>query len=570
MEREVKADAAAAPATSDTAGSANEGPSRSPFTSRPPPRGPGAESEPPPAARREAGRNIASKALGGLFWMASTGLGSRVVSLVSTLMLTRYVTPGDYGEVQNTYVVVWMVDMLTQLGIPPYIAGRDDLTKKHIDHAIFFFHVFGLIGAAFCLIIARPLGPHLGAPNMHLYMPGFVVSTLLQRVGTIPDRLLVRELRFRAASVVRAMGEVVYAAASLGLAMAGKRLDFTLLGQAFVFGGGFAIVWGGIARGLFRAVAMTRLVHVREWFAWLRPERQITREVAAFGVPITVAMLGGIGSRRVDNLAIGNLYGPSQAGIYNFGYNLADVPSAVVSEGLGDVLAPSLAKTHPEDRPREVRRWVGFSALLCFPLGVGLSAVAPSLRWMLKDEWLDAIPMIVALGGLSLTRPVINTVYGYLQLLGRTRTLMVLEWSKLLGIVLAISVTGRVLRVVAPDFNDRHGPLLACVMVGVVHAVNMLAYQVVAARAGRFRAIRIITPLFRPLLACVPMVAAVLVVRLAIGHVDTKAMLILRLVLEILAGGVIFVGAAWLVARDIVVDFVDLIKTSILKRRSGG
>ena len=92
----------------------------------------------------------------------------------------------------------------------------------------------------------------------------------------------------------------------------------------------------------------------------------------------------------------------------------------------------------------------------------------------------------------------------------------------------------------------------------------------VAARAGGFRVRRIITPLFRPLLACVPMVAAVLVVRLAIGHVDTKVMLILRLVLEILAGGVIFVGAAWLVARDIVVDFVDLIKTSILKRRSGG
>ena len=98
----------------------------------------------------------------------------------------------------------------------------------------------------------------------------------------------------------------------------------------------------------------------------------------------------------------------------------------------------------------------------------------------------------------------------------------------------------------------------------------MLAYQAVAARVGGFSASRIITPIFRPLLACVPMVAAVLVVRFAIGPVDTKPLLILRLIVEIVAGAFIYVGAAWLVARSMVTDFVDLLKTSILKRGSGG
>jgi lipopolysaccharide exporter len=522
-----------------------------------------------PHAPGESRAGFAAKALRGLMWVASTGLGSRIVTLLSTLMLTRYVEPKDYGEVQNTYVVVWMVDLLTQLGIPSYIAGRADISKKHIAHATFFFHVFGFAGMLLCLLLAKPLGPHFGAPNMHLYMPGFVLGTLLQRVTTIPDRLLVRDLRFRAASAGRAGGEVVYAVSSLALAMAGTRLDFRLAGYPFVFGGGFAIVWGGIARGLFRIALMLKLVSVREWFAVLRPERQITREVAAFGVPITMAVLGGIGSRRWDNLAIGNLYGPSTAGIYNFAYNLADVPSQVVGESLGDVLAPSFARTEPAERSKELRRWVGFSALLCFPLGVGLSAVAASLRWMLREEWVSAIPMVLLLGSLSLTRPVINTVYAYLQVLGRTRTLMLLEWARAVGIVAAISVLGRALRAVSESHSEQWGPLLACVAVGVAHLASVLAYQVIAARAGGFPARQVITPLFRPLLACVPMVAAVLLVRLAIGPVESKALLILRLVVEILAGAVIYVGAAWLVARAMVKDFIDLIKTSILKRRSG-
>lgn len=558
MERDQERDNTPAPATNTGDPASGDAPKS---TAEP------AEETPSSSRHSDHRAGFASKALRGLFWVASTGLGSRIVSLLSTLLLTRYVEPKDYGEVQNTYVIVWMVDLLTQLGIPPYIAGRADLSKKHIAHATFFFHVFGFIGLGLCLLIAKPLGPHLGAPSMHLYMPGFVFATLLQRVTTIPDRLLVRDLRFRAASASRAGGEVVYALASLGLAMAGTRLDFTLAGQAFVFGGGFAIVWGGIARGLFRVLAMLKLVSVREWFAVLKPERQITRDVAAFGVPITMAVLGGIGSRRWDNLAIGNLYGPSEAGIYNFAYNLADVPSTVVGEALGDVLAPSFAKTAQADRPAEVRRWVGFSALLCFPLGVGLSAVAASLRWMLREEWLSAIPMILLLGSLSLTRPVINTLYAYLQVLGRTRTLMILEWAKAIGIVVMIAGAGRVLRLVAPQY-DHFGPLLACIAVGVVHIGSMLSYQAIAARAGGFPLRWVILPLFRPLLACLPMVTAVLVVRFAIGHVESKWMLILRLVIEILVGAVFYVGGAWILAREIVRDFVGLIKTSILKRRS--
>ena len=96
----------------------------------------------------------------------------------------------------------------------------------------------------------------------------------------------------------------------------------------------------------------------------------------------------------------------------------------------------------------------------------------------------------------------------------------------------------------------------------------MLAYQIVSARVGRFPAGKVITPLFRPLLACVPMVAAVLLVRIAFGDCDTKLLQIARLICEIVAGGVIFVGSAWMVSRSIVKDFLHLFKTSLLKRRA--
>ena len=534
-----------------------------------PPSGPEEESAPPPGEVYQHRSTVAAKAFRGLFWMASTGLGSRLVSLLSTLLLTRYVVPEDYGEVQNTFVVVWMIDLLTQVGLPQYIASRADLTPKKIAHAVFYFHLFGAVGLTLCLFLARPLGPVLGTPNMHLYMPGFVVGTLLQRVATIPDRLLVRELRFRASSVIRAAAEVVYAVMSLGLAALGTRLDFRVAGVAIAFGGGFAIVWGGIARGLFRVAASAAVSPPRQWFSIARPDRATTRELFGFGVPITLANLGSLGARRWDNLTIASLYGAGASGIYNFAYNLADVPPTVVGEALGDVLAPSFAKVAPEDRPKEVIRWVGISSLVCFPLGVGLSAVADSLKWLFNDRWLPAVPMIVLLCSLSLTRPVIGTLFSYLQMLGRTRTLMILEWMKAGGVVVGIYGVGRLLRATAPALDAKYGPLLACAAIGVVYFANTLGYQIVAARASGFPATRLITPMFRPLLACAPMVLAVLAVRFAFGDVQSKGVLVVRLVCEIVAGGLVFAVSAWFIARRVSTELVELAKGLLAKRRGG-
>jgi lipopolysaccharide exporter len=515
--------------------------------------------EEPPTDAADRG-TVAAKALRGILWVTSTGLASRVVSMVAALLLLRYVAPGDYGEVQSTFLVVAMVDLVTQVGIPGYLSGRSGLTKKHIAHAIFLYQWLSVLGLALCLALAKPLGPRFGAPNMHLYMPGFVVALLLQRLALVPERLLLRDLHFRPVSVARALAEVVYAGTSLGLAYAGKRLDFQILGVALTFGGGFAIVWADVVRGLFRVLAMAALVPIRRWFALVRPDKEMTKHVLRFGVPITLATLAGTGSRSWDHWAVGNLYGRTSAGLYFFAYDVSNMPPTIVGEALGDVLAPALAKVDNDERPKEVMRWVGFAGLLCFPLGVGLASVGPSLHWMFNPQWWDAVPLIATLFSLSLTRPVINVLFAYLISVGRTPLLMGLEWMKAIGVVGLVYGAGHAVRRLAPGLDT---PMVACISIGVVHVANLLVYQIVAARIGGFPARRVITPLFRPLLACLPMVGAVLLVRLAIGDHPSMVLSALRLAAEILAGALAYFGAVWLLARDIALDLISVFKTRL-------
>jgi lipopolysaccharide exporter len=533
------------------------------------------DSEAPPAdkgaPKYQHRATVAAKAFRGLFWMVTTGVGSRIVSLISTLLLTRYVLPEDYGEVQNTFIVCWMVDLVMQLGLPQYVATRADITPKQIHQATIYYHLLGTAALLLTWALAPVIGPRVGAPHMSAFMPGFVLAISLSRLATMPDRILVRQLRFRASSALRAGSEVTYALVSLGLAASSRRFDFTFAGHAVIFGGGFAIVWGNVARGLFRSVATIAVTKLRDWFAIVRLDRGTARELFSFGVPITIAGLGSIGARRWDNLVIANLYGSAASGIYNLAYNVADVPPSVVGESLGDVLAPTFANTAPADRSRELVRWVGVSALVCFPLGVGLSAVAPSISWMFGDSWYSAVPMIILLGSLSLTRPIIGTIFAYLQALGMGRTLMVLEWGKAIGIVVVMLALGHAMRAFAsPASNYHFGPNLACAAVGGVMVASTLSYQFVGAKAAGIAPSKLIGPLFRPLLACVPMVLAVLAVRFLFGPVTGKPLQILRLTCEVLAGAAAFIAGAFVIARSVTKDLIELLKSSLAKRRGGG
>src|SRR4029453_40323 len=106
------------------------------------------------------------------------------------------------------------------------------------------------------MMLGGPLGRWSGAPGLAEFLPVLMLSTLLERIVYVPERLLVRNLRFGWLSVARAGGELTYTAVSVIFAAQG--------GGARPFG------WGCPARSAFRFVAIVPAVGIREW---LEPHR---------------------------------------------------------------------------------------------------------------------------------------------------------------------------------------------------------------------------------------------------------------------------------------------------------
>ena len=483
--------------------------------------------------------SIAKKAVQGAGWNVIAGVGSRVIALVGTLILTRFIAPAEYGEISAATIAVATAMLLTDASVGQAIIARQ-ANPAVCFHAFVLHMTTGLAGLAALLVVADPVGRWLDTPGMTRYLPGFLLAAVLERLALVPGRLLVRSLDFRTVAITRGSAELLFTGVALALA---PRLH------------GDAIVIGNVARfGLIAGVFLARADR-REWFVPQRLHWPVFRGLLGFGLPLSVAVTTDYAASNWDSMLVARYFGPSTMGSYRLARSLADTPVTNFAEHLGDVLLPSFARMDPARRRVAVVRASGLMALLVFPLCVGLAAVAPTVvRALLDPRWADIAPFLAVLSFAVLSRPSSWSVVSFLQAQQRTRALMISSFVKL-AVTLSLLVT-----------MGRTSAIWACVAVGLGRYSSLAVDLGFAAHDG-VSARQFLARLVRALAACAPMYAGVLLARPAIGQlVGGRAGL--ALVLEIALGALCFLLGALIFARPILLDAFGLVREGMARRKT--
>lgn len=482
--------------------------------------------------------SIAARAVKGAFWNLSAGVGSRVVALVGTLVLTRFIAPGEYGEISAASIAVATAMTFTDFNVGQSIMARR--VGPDVCYHAFVLHMAAAVVALVpVLALSGLLAGWLEAPDMARFVPGFALAALLERAGHVPSRVLVRDMRFRTVALTRGVAELTFTGLAVGLAP-------LIHGQA--------IVVGNLARFTLILAVYLRAVDRREWFVPQRLRWPPLRELLAFGLPLTAASLAEFAAANWDNMLIGRFFGTSTMGAYRLSRNLADTPVTNVAEHIGDVLLPSFALMEQERRNAALVRSASIMALLVFPLSAGLAAVAPTLARALFDRrWAGIGPFLAILSAFTVARPLAWAVTSFLQAQQHTRAIMVLGFLRV-GSTLALVVA-----------LARFGPAWACAGVGAAGALHFAGNVAVAHRLDGVSGWSFFRGILPPALACVPMTAAVIGLRVTFDRLALRPSLA-SLAAEIAVGGVAYVAAAWLLARSTVDDVLNLLRNALRSR----
>jgi len=478
----------------------------------------------------------------GAFWLLLGSGGQKLLGLAAGIALARLLRPQDFGVFAFAALAYELASLFDGVGTAQYVvAARDADTHLDVAHRINF-----AVAVALALVLGA-LSPVAAAffhePRLVLLIPVLALAIPLGALGAVQGALLEREMRLGAVARRRMVVNIGTVILTVGFAAAG-------LG-----------VWALILPVPLRSAGDAWMnLRLHRWRPRWRGRTPGGRAVLDYGRHVLGSKLARYLTHQLDNGVVGRVLGAGALGIYDFAYGAAMMPQRLAGDFAGELAFPAFATqarrraTAPEAPPDTgpfvvTTRWTAF---LAGPVVLGLVVVASDwVRVLYGPKWLATIPLIRILApagfAVLMTRPVIS----WLLANGREAWPARVRFASLPAIGLALWLA-------VP-----HGITWVALGMG---AVLVLQSAVMIASALRARAAEAPAYAHAVWSGLLPSLMMVLVLAPAMWLLRDAGTPILRLVMFIPGGTVLFVAfSAWL-ARPQLREILDLLKHGLRRR----
>lgn len=357
------------------------------------------------ADHQGTGLQLSRKVAGGVFWNILTFGAGKLVLLLTTSVLARFLTKDEFGVVSAAVVAINYLSVIKDLGLGTALIQR----RKDVDEAantVFTINV--ILGFSISAIII-PLAPAIASYFHDLRIISVLrwlgASFAINALGAVHVIWLLRDLDYRRKFIPDMGNTIVKGVTSIGMAFAG-------------FG-----VWSLVAGQIIGALASVFLVwYILPWRPRLDINRGIATQMMSFGSSIIGGDILGTIIDNVDYIIVGRIFGLSQLGIYTLAYRLPEMLLIGNLWALGQIAFPAFSSI--QDKPDEMRQGflgsVRIVELIVTPISLGLIIAAePIIRVVFGNQWLEAIPMLRVLAAYAWVYSVGFHVGGVYKAVGR-------------------------------------------------------------------------------------------------------------------------------------------------------
>lgn len=293
----------------------------------------------------------------------------RAVAILLVPILTRFLTPADYGSIDILAVFAGFVSVVVSLEIVQAVArfypDSTSLTDR-VGYASTSLW-FAVIGYTVFLGLGQLLAPRLA--EALLRSPDDVVIVRVALVAMWGNGIFYvaqSQLRWQLLAKRFAAASILYSVTSMGA------------GILFVVGGtGVAGVFAGQVIGAAVGIGVSGWA-IRSAY---RPAIDLAklRAMLAFSAPLVPSSLGVLATVYVDRIAISALLGLGELGLFGIGYRLASV-TALLSLGVQSALTPLIYSHHrAAQTPSEIANIFRLYAAGAIVLSLGLGLFAREL-----------------------------------------------------------------------------------------------------------------------------------------------------------------------------------------------
>ncbi len=360
--------------------------------------------------------SLASRALGGSILSIAGYGGGQIMRLASNLILTRILSPDDFGLMALVTGFLIGLAMFSDVGLGTSIqqSKRGD-DPAFLDTAWTLKIIRGAILLGVSMLIAWPLAVFYNAPQFAHVFPVTAISLLI--AGFNPTRIdsAARHMFLGRLTAIELLAQFI----NIGIVVL----------AAYLLQSVWALVIGNIAGALVMLVLTWAFLpgHIDRF----RLEARSRAELVHFGKWIFLSTICGFLLFQGDRLILGRVLTLEQLGIYNIGHFMGTVP-IMLGTAIGGRLFIPMYRQHPPTESAAnarllARSRAGVSALLVFSV-LMLVTIGPVLvEWLYDARYHQAGSLLVVIALLQLPQ-IMTMSYDYSAIAaGDTRGLFIMQ-----------------------------------------------------------------------------------------------------------------------------------------------
>ena len=360
--------------------------------------------------------SLKKELVSGTIYMAVAKYSGLAMTILITAILSRLLTPENFGVVALAGVMLALFNLLADIGIGPAVIQNKTLTAEDMNSINTFNSYQGLVlGVAF-FFSAPFIAEYYGNPQVKLVCQIMSVNILMGCVNAVPNNILYRQQRFKLITIISLCTQFVGGVISIAMAFHGCGPISLVLPSAII-----SIPTMFVLRYITK-------VH----FVW-RIDWAPLKRIFSFSVFQFLANVVGYFSRNMDSMLVGKYMGMKQLGYYNKSYNLQLMPLQYISGVLIPVMLPVFSKyqddiNYIQQKYTQILRFFAFVGVLLCAL---LYFCADELILLFfGDQWGQSVPCFKIIA-LSIPFQILGSSSGSVfQATGHTKAMF---WNSFIG-----------------------------------------------------------------------------------------------------------------------------------------
>ncbi len=332
-----------------------------------------------------AQKDLKRHAVSGAKWIGLATIVTSAFQFLQIAILTRFLSPADFGLMAMAMVVVGVVQAFNDMGISNAVIQRKDATEDRLS-SLFWLEIAAGTGLFLLTVITTPLVVQFyNEPALTWVMLWISGIFLVTSPGQLFQTLLQKELNFRKMASVEVVASLISLVATVVGAYLGMGVMALVLGQILYFG----------ARSLQFVAAGLKVWRPRMHFKFSDLRGYLNFGLFQMGER-TVTYL----SINVINLIIGRYLGATILGQYSVAYQLIVYPVTRFNNVIMSVSFPIFAKF--QDVNEMLRSgYLHLSRVISFTIfpAVAIVCVAAPVfvPLLLGPGWTEVIPIFQVL-----------------------------------------------------------------------------------------------------------------------------------------------------------------------------